>query len=306
MARRALQCSVAALGLVGLVGAAPAAATLTLSPGPGTTAVVNFPHPGPVTYDLRITATSQDETFALETVLPSFGGPLGTATAASGAALQPAGVMPRVEGAARVLGPARFVQGYVACGPGLAAHGTDFWRLAWDFTAPAGTTSDVFFTFDTPTSAPWPTTSYDLRFTTLPRLVERGPTSVTVPQEVTLPGPRATGRVGIRMTMTSRPHAGLVAIAPVTRVSAGRLIVLSGTTAPAVADARVVVRVGEGSRVRSFTARTDRRGRYHARVRARRPGPLSLSANILARRPVDDGGYTCPLGFEVQPPTRAG
>lgn len=279
---------------------APAVAALSMS-GTSEPATIAFPGSSTVTYALTLSATGRDEHFGLQTDLPLFGGDTRNPTAAAGASLHPT-EWPTVEGPATLPGPGGQTTGTLACGPGLAAHGTDTWRLKWDVIVPADTTSTLRFVFAAGTRPPWPMTDYDVTFVATPRLTDpRVMGTLAAAQSVTITGPRPTGTQGVRLTMASLPRTGVSLGEKATRVGVGRRIRIAGTTTPHMRGARVSIwtAVGNGPNRRRLTVRTDKHGRYTATLRPQRAAFLSVMATLAATGTRYASEYTCPLEFNV-------
>jgi hypothetical protein len=264
-----------------LTAPASAAAELRMTPGTVTPATIAFPNPAPLTYSLQLSAVGEDERFALVVAPPSFG-PL-----AGGQALDFGAAAPRIDGPARLAGPAFGSSGALAC----AAYGVGAGMRGWDMLVPAGTTSTVSLGFVAAPNSPWPSTSYDLLFLARRRLSSGRFGTLPADQEVIVKGPATTGRRGRQIALDTTP--------PMTsRVRRGQRLAIRGTTDPPLANSYVSLwaRTSRDFRfVRKL--RTNGLGRFRGEVVAR-PG-LAIKA-LSPAAPGIEVGRTCPLGFDVR------
>ena len=282
-----------------LLGAVPARAELRLASAGSTPATIAFPNPVRVVYSLQVSAVGRDEVFSLRVAAPFFGRDA-TATSPIGASLEFVHGGLSIAGPAQLLGPAAGGVGEIVCPSPGGVHGFATHSSQWDMRVPAGTTSTLSFEFQPAGASPWPSTSYDVPFTALRRLVSGAPGTLAADQGATVAGPSPIGTRGVQLSLTSTPRTLLSGLKRIARVTQGRRIAIRGTMRPALAGRRI------GLWVRTLakpwwrlvqTAVTDRRGRFRGNVTAQRG--LQVMARIGARAPyVAD--YSCALGFDVR------
>lgn len=275
----------AAFALATLAFAAEASAELRMTVETDRTSVVSGAG-GELAVTVRLTATGQDERFALGERLPRFESSPGFT---EGTILSPLADPVVIEGPATFTGGASVVTGTPICG----LHGDWPGRVTRDVLVPAQTTSLVRFTYRITRQPLWRNADVRVGFTADPRTLT--PQARTLAAELTAESAplRVTGRRGVRVALRFAGHRGHEP-AVLDRDRA----VLLGTLDPPVADAPVrIYQRHDATRVWR-TVRTDERGRF--RLAFEPKAGYQPWAAYTSRDRRYASGRSCPLLYRLE------
>lgn len=273
-----------AVSLSALAAAGEARAALQMSVEADRTSVVSGAG-GELTVTVRLTATGQDERFALSDQLPRFESSPGFTEGTIVRPLAPAAV---IEGPATFTGGASQVIGEPAC----ALHGDWPAHTARDILVPAGTTSLVRYTYRITEQPLWSNADVRVGYLAEPRTVAPQARTLAHAVQVDTAPLRVTGPLAVRIRLRFAGHSVLKpAVLDPDRA------VLLGTLDPPLARAPVRVYKKHNATRVWRRVRTDERGRFRVVFKPKAGDQPWAAYTSRDQRYVSD--RACPLRFKL-------